>query len=141
MELQTQLNPSSVSGNVLVTNILSIFETSLSMLNQIKLDNESTTPKSSMGHFGGSLFSNGGSDLFQDGSRKRCRKGIVTWTQQVRACEQGGFQGPLDDGYGWRKYGQKNIFGAAYPRAYYKCSYHSSQNCLAMKQVQRSDLN
>ncbi|KAI3954975.1 hypothetical protein MKW98_004978 [Papaver atlanticum] len=141
MELQTQLNPSSVSGNVLVTNILSIFETSLSILNQIKLENESTTPNSSMGHFGGSLFSNCGSDLFQDGSRKRCRKGIVTWTQQVRACEQGGFEGPLDDGYGWRKYGQKKIFGATYPRAYYKCSYQSSQNCLAMKQVQRSDLN
>ncbi|KAI3898185.1 hypothetical protein MKW92_016183 [Papaver armeniacum] len=142
MELQTQLNPSSVvSGNVLVTNILSIFETSLSILNQIKLENESTTPNSSIGHFGGSLFSNCGSDLFQDGSRKRCRKGIVTWTQQVRACEQGGFEGPLDDGYGWRKYGQKKIFGATYPRAYYKCSYQSSQNCLAMKQVQRSDLN
>ncbi|KAI3859666.1 hypothetical protein MKX03_031180 [Papaver bracteatum] len=142
MELQTQLNPSSVvSGNVLVTNILSIFETSLSMLNQIKLDNESTTPNSSIGHFGGSLFSNCGSDVFQGGSRKRCRKGIVTWTQQVRACEQGGFQGPLEDGYGWRKYGQKKILGAAYPRSYYKCSYQSSQNCLAMKQVQRSDLN
>ncbi|KAI3934968.1 hypothetical protein MKW92_052730, partial [Papaver armeniacum] len=25
--------------------------------------------------------------------------------------------------------------------AYYKCSYHTSQNCLAMKQVPRSDLN
>ncbi|XP_026440811.1 probable WRKY transcription factor 53 [Papaver somniferum] len=141
MELQTQLNPSSVSGNVLVTKILSIFETSLSILNQRKLENESTTPNSSMSHFGGSLFSNCGSDFFQGGSRKRCRKGIVTWTQQVRACEQGGFEGPVDDGYGWRKYGHKKIFGATYPRAYYKCSYQSTQNCLAMKQVQRSDLN
>ncbi|XP_026425201.1 probable WRKY transcription factor 53 [Papaver somniferum] len=94
-----------------------------------------------MSHFGGSLFSNCGSDFFQGGSRKRCRKGIVTWTQHVRACEQGGYEGPLDDGYGWRKYGQKKIFGATYPRAYYKCSYQSTQNCLAMKQVQRSDLN
>ncbi|KAI3859667.1 hypothetical protein MKX03_031181 [Papaver bracteatum] len=141
MELQSQLNPSSVSGNVLVTNILSIFESSLSTLNQIKLENESIIPNSSIGHFGGNLFSNCGSDLFQEGSRKRCRKGIVTWTQQVRACEQGGFEGPLEDGYGWRKYGQKKILGATYPRAYYKCSYQSTQNCLAMKQVQRSDLN
>ncbi|KAI3843952.1 hypothetical protein MKW92_042175 [Papaver armeniacum] len=141
MELQTHLNPSSFSGNVLVTKILSIFENSLSILNQIKMENETLTPNSSMGHSGGSLFSNCGSDFFQDGSRKRCRKGIVRCTQQVRGCEQAGLEGPLDDGYGWRKYGQKDILGAKYSRAYYKCSYCTSQNCLALKQVQRSDLN
>ncbi|RZC84866.1 hypothetical protein C5167_047643 [Papaver somniferum] len=139
MELQTHLNPSSFSGNVLVTKILSIFENSLSILNQIKTENETTTPNSSMGQSGGSLFSNCSSDFFQEGSRKR--KGLVRWTHQVRGCEQAGLQGPLDDGYGWRKYGQKEILGAKYPRAYYKCSYRTSQNCLAMKQVQRSDLN
>ncbi|KAI3832029.1 hypothetical protein MKX03_006403 [Papaver bracteatum] len=139
MELQTHLNPSSFSGNALVAKILSIFENSLSALNQIKMENETTTPNSSMGHSGGSLFSNCGSEFFQDGSRKR--RGIVRWTQQVRGCEQAGLEGPLDDGYGWRKYGQKEILGAKYPRAYYKCSYRTTQNCLAMKQVQRSDLN
>jgi len=25
-------------------------------------------------------------------------------------------EGPLDDGYSWRKYGQKDILGAAHPR-------------------------
>ncbi|KAI3990342.1 hypothetical protein MKX01_038441 [Papaver californicum] len=142
MELQTHLNPSSFSGNVLVTKILSIFENSLSILNQEKMENESTiSSNSSMGHFGGSPLCNSSSDFFQDGSRKRCRKGMVRWTQQVRGCEEAGLEGPLDDGYGWRKYGQKDIFGAKYPRAYYKCSYRTTQECLAMKQVQRSDLN
>ncbi|KAI3955038.1 hypothetical protein MKW98_005041 [Papaver atlanticum] len=141
IELQTHLNPSSFSGNALVAKILSIFENSLSALNQIKMENETTTPNSSMGQSGGSLLSNCASDFFQDGSRKRCRKGLVRWTQQVRGCEQAGLEGPLDDGYGWRKYGQKDILGAKYPRAYYKCSYRTTQNCLAMKQVQRSDLN
>ncbi|KAI3979241.1 hypothetical protein MKX01_003671 [Papaver californicum] len=133
MELQTHLNPSSFSGNVLVTKILSIFENSLSTLNQLKMENE--------GHFGGSPLSNSSSDFSSDGSRKRCRRGIVRWTQQVRGCEQAGLERPLNDGYGWRKYGQKDILGATYPRAYYKCSYRTTQDCLAMKQVQRSDLN
>lgn len=25
-------------------------------------------------------------------------------------------EGPLDDGYSWRKYGQKDILGAVHPR-------------------------
>ncbi|MCL7030091.1 hypothetical protein MKW94_026935 [Papaver nudicaule] len=139
MELQTQLNPSSFSGNVLVTKILSIFETSLLVLNQVKMESASTTPNSSLSQFGGSPLSNCGSDFSPDVSRTR--KGIVRWTEQVRGCEHTGLEGPLDDGYGWRKYGQKDILGAKYPRAYYKCSYRNSQDCLAMKQVQRSDQN
>ena len=27
-----------------------------------------------------------------------------------------GPEGPLDDGFSWRKYGQKDILGAKYPR-------------------------
>ncbi|KAI3979244.1 hypothetical protein MKX01_007720 [Papaver californicum] len=48
-------------------------------------------------------------------------------------------EGPQDDGYNWRKYGQKDILGATYPRGYYRCTYRNAQGCLALKQVQRSD--
>ncbi|KAK9663940.1 hypothetical protein RND81_14G008000 [Saponaria officinalis] len=42
---------------------------------------------------------------------------------------------PSEDGYNWRKYGQKNVKGNEYIRSYYKCSY---PNCSVKKQVERS---
>ncbi|KAI3995455.1 hypothetical protein MKX01_006677 [Papaver californicum] len=42
---------------------------------------------------------------------------------------------PADDGYNWRKYGQKQVKGSEYPRSYYKCTY---QNCVVKKKVERS---
>eukprot|EP00005_Dracoamoeba_jomungandri_P005871 CAMPEP_0174260512 /NCGR_PEP_ID=MMETSP0439-20130205/9803_1 /TAXON_ID=0 /ORGANISM="Stereomyxa ramosa, Strain Chinc5" /LENGTH=408 /DNA_ID=CAMNT_0015344769 /DNA_START=28 /DNA_END=1254 /DNA_ORIENTATION=- len=42
----------------------------------------------------------------------------------------------LDDGYNWRKYGQKNVKGSAHPRSYYKCT---DTNCSVKKQVERCE--
>ncbi|KAM3300333.1 hypothetical protein ACQJBY_041383 [Aegilops geniculata] len=46
--------------------------------------------------------------------------------------------GPLTDGLSWRKYGQKDILGATYPRAYFRCTHRHTQGCQATKQVQRA---
>ncbi|KAJ8749044.1 hypothetical protein K2173_013488 [Erythroxylum novogranatense] len=40
----------------------------------------------------------------------------------------------LDDGYRWRKYGQKAVKNSKHPRSYYRCTYHT---CNVKKQVQR----
>ncbi|GLU11936.1 hypothetical protein SLE2022_286540 [Rubroshorea leprosula] len=43
--------------------------------------------------------------------------------------------GKSDDGYNWRKYGQKQVKGSENPRSYYKCTYPS---CPTKKKVERS---
>ncbi|KAB1223402.1 putative WRKY transcription factor 70 [Morella rubra] len=43
----------------------------------------------------------------------------------------------MDDGHAWRKYGQKLIINAKYPRHYYRCTHKREQGCQAIKYVQR----
>lgn len=40
-----------------------------------------------------------------------------------------------EDGYNWRKYGQKLVKGNEYVRSYYRCTH---RNCLVKKQLERS---
>ncbi|KAK9138964.1 hypothetical protein Sjap_009558 [Stephania japonica] len=46
-----------------------------------------------------------------------------------------GQEGPSEDGYNWRKYGQKQVKGSEYPRSYYKCTH---PNCQVKKKIERS---
>ncbi|GAB4826278.1 WRKY Transcription Factor [Ancistrocladus abbreviatus] len=71
-----------------------------------------------------------------DVSKKR--KVLPQWTTKVRVCQGKEQEGPPDDGYSWRKYGQKNTLGAQFPRSYYRCA-HRAQGCQATKRVQRTD--
>ncbi|XP_019193556.1 PREDICTED: probable WRKY transcription factor 71 [Ipomoea nil] len=41
----------------------------------------------------------------------------------------------LEDGYRWRKYGQKAVKNSPFPRSYYRCT---SQKCTVKKRVERS---
>ncbi|XP_058095290.1 WRKY transcription factor 71-like [Magnolia sinica] len=41
----------------------------------------------------------------------------------------------LEDGYRWRKYGQKAVKNSPYPRSYYRCT---TQKCSVKKRVERS---
>ncbi|XP_022733133.1 probable WRKY transcription factor 2 isoform X2 [Durio zibethinus] len=48
-------------------------------------------------------------------------------------CMAGG--APSEDGYNWRKYGQKQVKGSEHPRSYYKCTHPT---CQVKKKVERS---
>ncbi|XP_004248079.1 probable WRKY transcription factor 30 [Solanum lycopersicum] len=84
---------------------------------------------------------NGTNDPFplRDQGQNKKRKKMQQWSKQVRVhgTELESFN--HDDGYSWRKYGQKNILGAIHPRAYYRCTHRNTQGCLATKQVQKSE--
>ncbi|TVU25894.1 EcWRKY-6, partial [Eragrostis curvula] len=46
---------------------------------------------------------------------------------------------PFDDGYEWRKYGEKKINGCNFTRNYFRCSYKYDRGCQARKQIQQKD--
>ncbi|CAO2143068.1 unnamed protein product [Urochloa humidicola] len=46
---------------------------------------------------------------------------------------------PCEDGYEWRKYGEKKINGTSYTRSYFRCTYKDERGCLATKHVQQKD--
>ncbi|XP_031473750.1 probable WRKY transcription factor 53 [Nymphaea colorata] len=92
----------------------------------------------------GDFYDKNSGTVFGDQERREVRKKRKTlpkWTEQVCINGETGPEGLLDDGYSWRKYGQKDILGAKYPRAYYRCTHKYTQACEAAKLVQRSDQN
>ncbi|KAI4989524.1 hypothetical protein ZWY2020_036841 [Hordeum vulgare] len=69
--------------------------------------------------------------------RAHGRKTLPKRRTQVRVSSLQDIEGH-DDGFSWRKYGQKdNIFGSKYPRGYYKCNH--ARGCPARKELQATD--
>uniref|UniRef100_A0A7N0UFB5 WRKY domain-containing protein n=1 Tax=Kalanchoe fedtschenkoi TaxID=63787 RepID=A0A7N0UFB5_KALFE len=60
-------------------------------------------------------------------------------TVRVAAPRIGNTEIPPEDGFTWRKYGQKEILGSRFPRAYFRCTHQKLYHCPAKKQVQRLD--
>ncbi|KAF8379670.1 hypothetical protein HHK36_029114 [Tetracentron sinense] len=148
-QLRVHLNSSShETAEFLVEKIISSYEKALHIL---KRGGSVGEPQPTGGHTGMSESPRSLSDSprsedsdpdskdqdHKDASKKR--KTAPRWIKHVRVCSETGIEGPLDDGYNWRKYGQKDILGAKYPRGYFRCSHRNVQGCLATKQVQRSD--
>ncbi|XP_047094044.1 transcription factor WRKY45-2-like [Lolium rigidum] len=44
-----------------------------------------------------------------------------------------------EDGFIWRKYGQKEILNSKHPRLYFRCTYKDDSGCKATRQVQMSE--
>ncbi|KAG5538254.1 hypothetical protein RHGRI_018994 [Rhododendron griersonianum] len=139
-QLKHHIGPltSPESCEFLVHKIISTYDRALSILNfgdsagefqQVAGTFEPPQPLT-----GGSPMSEASDQCHKDAYKKR--KTSPRWTEQVRVCSG---KGTGDDGYTWRKYGQKDILGANFPRAYYRCTHRHVQGCLATKQVQKSD--
>ncbi|XP_057497931.1 probable WRKY transcription factor 41 [Actinidia eriantha] len=143
-QLKNHLDPlasSPESCDFLIQKILSSYDKALSMLNLVGELHQVA------GILGPSSQSSPGSENFDPDLNDQCprdvykkRKTLPRWTEQVSVCSETGLV-TGDDGYNWRKYGQKDILGANFPRAYYRCTHRGTQGCLATKQVQRSDTN
>ncbi|KAK2650098.1 hypothetical protein Ddye_017587 [Dipteronia dyeriana] len=149
-QLRNHLKPSSSkeTRDFLIQQILGSYEKALSMLNCVGGAASSSMVDEPAADQFISTFTNisprsdtSGLD-YKDQCHKHVykkRKTMPQWTEQVKVCSGTGLEGPLDDGYCWRKYGQKDILGANFPRGYYRCTHRHAQGCLATKQVQRSD--
>ncbi|XP_022734218.1 probable WRKY transcription factor 53 [Durio zibethinus] len=153
-QLQVHLNVPSSSNEtseLLVQKIQASYQKALSMLNY-NLTSLAAEPQPSSGlaiRMSESPPSRSGSPRSEDSDRdfkeqdlkdaSKERKTLPIRKQHVRVTPGTALEGPLDDGFSWRKYGQKDILGAKYPRGYYRCTHRNVQGCLAKKQVQRSD--
>ncbi|KAJ8753030.1 hypothetical protein K2173_011798 [Erythroxylum novogranatense] len=143
-QLQIHLNVTYSSREtceiMLLQKILNSFEKSLSIVNFSSLGSGTSVPipmsESLPSLTGHSRSEDSYHDLI-DGSKKR--KSIPRRVQKVRVDPGMRVEGSLDDGFSWKKYGQKDIVGTKYPRGYYRCTHRKVQGCLATKQVQRSD--
>ncbi|XP_010505825.2 PREDICTED: WRKY transcription factor 55-like [Camelina sativa] len=87
---------------------------------------------------GGRKFTEGSGASGSSTPRQRRRKDEgEEQTVLVAALRTGNTDMPPDDNHTWRKYGQKEILGSRFPRAYYRCTHQKLYNCPAKKQVQR----
>ncbi|KAK9673798.1 hypothetical protein RND81_12G190400 [Saponaria officinalis] len=85
------------------------------------------------------IVSSGSGVLPEVDSNKSCQKADPSNEAHALQCEQKGLGSLTDrtseDGYNWRKYGQKLVKGSEFPRSYYKCTH---PNCEVKKLFEQS---
>ncbi|XP_041026012.1 WRKY DNA-binding transcription factor 70-like [Juglans microcarpa x Juglans regia] len=117
----------------LLLKILNSFQNSLMILNSDDPDHELMSPIPTKTHGTKSESSEGSCRSISTlKDRRGCykrRKNTQTWTKDTATL--------VDDGHAWRKYGQKVILNAKFPRHYYRCTHKFDQGCQATKHVQR----
>ncbi|PSS32757.1 WRKY transcription factor 70 [Actinidia chinensis var. chinensis] len=117
----------SVAAEDLAKKILGSFTETISILNRRTADEVSD---GRMSEDSDEITSKTSALKDRRGCYKR-RKTSQTWTRITPSL--------VDDGYAWRKYGQKVILNAKHPRNYYRCTHKFDQSCQATKQVQMTE--
>ncbi|KAL0412172.1 UNVERIFIED_CONTAM: putative WRKY transcription factor 41 [Sesamum latifolium] len=143
MKNQLHSNPTSTDHHqasaVLLQSIVSCYDNAIQLLHDcMPLSALGTILRSPIIEVSDRDFED---QLSRDFHKKRKRLPGGSESLQVRLCSGTGFESQLDDGFNWRKYGQKDILGANHPRAYYRCTHRHKQGCHATKQVQPMDDN
>ncbi|KAE8681539.1 hypothetical protein F3Y22_tig00111318pilonHSYRG00045 [Hibiscus syriacus] len=140
-QLMNHLHPTSShqTRQLLLDKILCSYEKALSILNWNGFDVGTKPAVNAIESCRSIDHSSPGSEVSDKREVFKKRKTSSGLAEQVRVCSGASLDNPIDDGYCWRKYGQKAIHGSNFPRGYYRCTHRHSQGCLAIKQVQRSD--
>ncbi|XP_044502211.1 probable WRKY transcription factor 75 [Mangifera indica] len=95
---------------------------------------EGLVPKSSTNHVKDLSQIDGGSLASENAAKSSKKKGEKKVRKPRFAFQTRSHVDILDDGYRWRKYGQKAVKNNKFPRSYYRCTH---QGCNVKKQVQR----
>ncbi|XP_073141949.1 probable WRKY transcription factor 53 [Henckelia pumila] len=147
-QLQKELNPAATSREAcvfLLERILSSYDNALTLLDYMALlgngQHPSKTPVFNTLYPRVSFEGNHRSEASLTDSKDQVhvskkRKTSPKSSELLRVCSGTGVE---NDGYNWRKYGQKDIQGTSHPRAYFRCTHRHTQGCLATKQVQQID--
>ncbi|WMV30917.1 hypothetical protein MTR67_024302 [Solanum verrucosum] len=109
----------------LAAEILSSYDKAMSLLNGIALSVALSAVTAPL---------NPGRDNFAYTNCNHYRKMLAPRAEYVEA--RHGEEVPPEDGFNWRKYGQKLILGAKYPREYFQCV---CRHCDATKMVQQME--
>ncbi|KAJ0802655.1 putative transcription factor WRKY family [Helianthus annuus] len=104
---------SSETKHVLIHQIISSYDRALLMVNQGEMP-ESSVSLDESPH--SQDFNQPFDNQQEDNDVSKKRKAMPTWRNQIRISTENGLEGNTDDGYSWRKYGQKDILGSKFPR-------------------------
>ncbi|KAI3815776.1 hypothetical protein L1987_15458 [Smallanthus sonchifolius] len=158
MQLKIHLDNPSTSREfqeVLIHNILESYNKSLSLLITHGLNPNGSNNESHL-QPGRGITRMGSQVLFSDSqckelvdrefddpnhkdlsAKRKCS--MKKWKNQVQIRGDMGVEEALDDGYNWRKYGQKDIFGAKHPRATLRFGLFTEEAWLIGARMYRTD--
>ncbi|KAL3630677.1 WRKY transcription factor [Castilleja foliolosa] len=117
IQLQNHINmPSSSRGNheYLLHKILFSYDQALSIIINSGASGEALAANQDSPPSPGSDDSD--NQYSKDHHVTMKRKCVAKWMQKFKVCTETGIETQLDDGYYWRKYGQKDILGTKHPR-------------------------
>nr|WCL15227.1 WRKY4002 [Atractylodes chinensis] len=115
----------------LVIEILGSLTVGLSILNSCDSDEFSGVPASPCSVDQKPEVNTGKKPAPEVKERRGCYKRRKTIDSRVNISHT------TEDGYAWRKYGQKEILNSKFPRCYFRCTHKPVHGCKAQKQVQK----
>ncbi|CAN1852451.1 Probable WRKY transcription factor 70 [Linum perenne] len=137
LQILLQKNQSSPipTANELVLEILTSFTHAISVLTDADSGDGQAVSQ-------GDQHSSASGGLYEDSGQSRKRRlagkdNRGTYQRKKNGQSNVVISSTTQDSQAWRKYGQKEILNAKFPRSYFRCSHKYDQGCKATKHVQR----